>query len=55
MSSPWMLKSRIYTTTFVMGIMRVIDKNTNKKKKQVCYTCQQSVVLQSILFKVRVV
>ena len=39
---------------FAMRIMLVIDKSTNKKKKQVCYTCQQSVVSWSILFKVRV-
>ena len=54
MSSPRMLNSRIYTVTFVMHIMLVIDKSTNKKKKPVCYTCQQSVVLRSILFKVHV-
>ena len=54
MSSPLMLTSRIYTVNFAMRIMLVIDKSTNKKKKQVCYTCQQFVVSPSILFKVRV-
>ena len=49
-----MLTSRIYMVNLVMRIMLVIDKSTNKKKKQVCYSCQQSVVSRSVLFKVRV-
>ena len=46
-----MLTARIYTVSFALRILCVIDKNTRKTKKQVCYSCQQSVISRSILLR----